>query len=161
MLTPEIRTMDMCRVIELLDTDKETLKDELLEDYTMLKIKYRKLTKEYNQKSNMEAKLSNKYYSHDKINYKKELGVEETLYGHIRYTNNLVDNINIANEYSKSIKLFGEAIVAWQLKEIVRLKAREIEKLLKKLEVKVNYIKDFESEIDEWLKEDISCIKPI
>lgn len=155
MLTIDIRTMDITRVVELMQNDKETLKDELLEDYTMLKTKYRELTREYNQKMHLQSEISSKYYSNDRINYKKELGLDKPLYGHIIYTRNLAENINIANEYNKSTKLFREAVFACELKDIVRLKAREIERLLKMLGVKVDYVNDFENKADDWLKDDI------
>lgn len=155
MLTCEIRTMDLSKIIELWEADKETLADKLLEDYKILVSKYRELQKEWNQKSHIHAKITNKYHTFDRINYKKELGINEKLSGNIRFTNDLVENIKISQEYIEAQRLYISASNSLQLKEIVRLKAREIEGLLKLLDVKVNYVEDFEKYNDDWLREDL------
>ncbi len=155
MLTVELRTMDLSKIVELWENDKEYLADELLEDYKMLVKEYRRLQKIWNQKSHIDSKVSNKYYSFDRINYKKELGIEEKLYGNIKYTKDLTENIKIAKEYIDATIGFISACESLQLKEIVRLKAREIERLLEKLDVKVDYDKDFSKYQNKWLEEDL------
>ena len=156
MLAVELRTIDVLKVIELWETDKEYLIEELLNDYNILKKEYRKQTKIYTQHSSASSDISFDYCSYDRINYKRSLGVDETIYGKVNFTKDFTENIKIGlklKEMARHKWISSEALV---LKEVVRLKAREIEDLLEKLEVKVNYIKDFESQGDKWLSEDLA-----
>lgn len=155
MLTVELRTIDLERVVSLWESDKETLIDELLYDYEMLKKEYRRLVKEYTQNTNKALILRKGFYSKDRINYQKELGLSEKICGKINFTKDLAENIKITHKLMDSSfynKAAGEGYV---LKEIVRLKAREIEEMLLKLEIKVKYDKDFSSYLDLWLQEDL------
>ena len=156
MLTVDLRTIDLSRVIWLWETDRETLIDELLCDYEMLKIEYRRLVKEYTQNTNKALILRKGFYSKNRINYQKELGLSEKICGKINFTKDLAENIKITHKLMDSSfynKVAGEAYV---LKDIVRLKAREIEEVLFKFNVKVKYDKDFSSNLDLWLHEDLA-----
>lgn len=155
MLTIDLRTIDVLKVIELWEADKEYLIEELQQDYNMLKKEYRKQCKIYTQHRNMGSDISNSYYSNERVNYKRTLAIDELLYGTVNFTKDFTENIKIGlkiGQMGRHHAIFLEASV---LKEVIRLKAREIEDLLERLEIKVNYIKDFESQIDKWIRDDL------
>lgn len=156
MLTVELRTIDLERVVELWENDKETLIDELINDYEMLKTEYRKLVKKHTQDSHKAIILRQGFYSKNRINYEKELGLSEKIYGTIKFTKDLTENIKISRKLIESNILNNSSNEAFAIKEIVRLKAREIEDMLLKLNVKVKYEKDFHSNSDLWLHDDLN-----
>lgn len=155
MLTVELRTMDVLRVIELWETDKEYLIEELLQDYNMLKKEYRKQIKIHTQHSSVRSGISLECCTSKRINYKRELELDESIYGKVKFTKDFKENIKIGlkiREMGRHNSISSKALL---LQEVIRLKAREIEDLLEKLEVKVDYIKDFTSQTDKWLLEDL------
>ena len=144
MLTPDIRTMDLVRIIKLWDEDKETLTDELLEDYNILMNAYIRIKEKHNEASVCGSRISNKLCYFNRINYKKELGTSEKLYGHVKLTTNLTENIKIINEVLEGKTCDIISTENYVLKYIVRDKAKEIVRLLKLLEIDVKFDKDFE-----------------
>lgn len=155
MLTVELRTMDVLRVIELWETDKEYLIEELLQDYDMLKKEYRKQIKIHTQHSSARSGISLECCSSKSINYKRELELDETIYGKVKFTKDFKENIRIGLKLKDMARHNWIASEALLLQEVIRLKAREIEDLLEKIKVKVDYIKDFSSQTDKWLVEDL------
>jgi len=155
MLTIELRTMDMDEVIELWETDKQKLKIKLLDDYEDLVKEYREQTKIYTQESTQGSEIFLKYRTFTKINYQLELDIDERIRGTIKFTNDFKENIKIALEVNEGMRHERLATRSLQLKEIISLKAHEIEKTLKLLVVKVKYDKDFSLKADEWLHEDL------
>ncbi|HBJ1650875.1 TPA: hypothetical protein LA460_000093 [Clostridium botulinum] len=153
MLTPELRTIDLKEVLELWDTDREKLKVKLLDDYEDLVEEFRNQNKIYNQESHKAELLSNDLTTFEKINYQLELGIDERMRGRIKFTNDLKENIKISLNVIESQMRFKKAFKASALCEIIQLKAREIEDVLKLLGVKVKYSKDFET--DRWIRNDL------
>ncbi|OSA95680.1 UNVERIFIED_ORG: hypothetical protein B2H93_04465 [Clostridium botulinum] len=154
MLTPELRTIDLKEVLELWDTDRKKLKVKLLDDYEDLVEEFRNQNKIYNQESHKAELLSKDLTTFEKINYQLELGIDERIRGRIKFTNDLKENIKISLKVRESERGFRKAFRASDLFEIIRLKARELEDVLKLLGVKVNYLKDFEKR-DKWERDDL------
>jgi len=159
MLTTELRTMDMKEVIELWETDKKKLKIKLLDDYHMLVKEYRKQCKVYTQESSQGSKIFNKYKTFERINYQAELGIDKNLYGTVKFTEDFTENLKISLEVLSGKHHDMLSLVSYELKETIRLKAREIEDTLKLLKVKISYDKDFSKYHDQWLHEDLEELR--
>jgi len=155
MLTLELRTIDLKEILELWDTDKEKLKLKLLDDYDDLLEEYRQQIKIYTQESHKCSCLSTKYLSYNRINYQIKIGTNERIRGNIKFTEDFTENTRILLKVAELKNYYNNSTKAYNLAEVVRLKAYEIEEVLKLLGAKINCGKDFESKRDEWLHEDL------
>lgn len=159
MLTPELRTIDLKEFIDLWENDKTTLINRLLSDYNELKDAHRKLWRQYNYYSTKGSEISRRCISIKPINYQKELGLDKYVVGHIKLTNDIKQNIDVTHDLKERSRCFLLSRDAYIKKDIIRLKAKEIAELLKDLKVKINYTKDFERHLDDWLSEDVSITR--
>lgn len=155
MLTARLRTIDLKEIINLWENDKEALINELLSDYNRLKREYRKLSKEYTKNAVSSLKGSETYISKERINYQKELGLDEYISGYIKITKDIKENVETIQKMSRRLGHDLLARESYVMQDIVRLKAKEIAEFLKDLKIKVNYTNDFETHLDEWLHEDL------
>lgn len=143
MLTCELRTTDLKEIIELMNGDENSKKHliwKLKDDYNMLLEEYRKQMhiKKY------ECNTPEKYYGFKKLNYKYEIGADEELVGKVKFTNDLTENIKISLAVVDELRNNMKWCLAFQMTEIIRLKALEVVESLSMLKVKMDYNNDFD-----------------